>query len=150
MRSFIIAIFEHFHILWFLLLRSMKSSSTNVYLWFRNAMFNYCDFTSVSFFAIIKTSQSFLNLQYLAFQYFDYERTWWQLYQRHVVRTSILTFLLLSLGRYLYWWTISHRRHHPLIIQSFGTDMVYIYTYYWNLQFLINVCINKTKVPLYP
>ena len=41
----------------FLLLRSMKSSSTNGYVWFRNARFIYCNFTSVAFFAIIKTSQ---------------------------------------------------------------------------------------------
>ena len=34
----------------------------------------------------------------------------------------ISTFLLLSLSRYLWWWTISARRYH---LPSFGTDMVY-------------------------
>ena len=28
------------------------------------------------------------NLNYLVFQSFDYERTWWRLFQKHVVRTK--------------------------------------------------------------
>jgi len=32
---------------------------------------------------------------------------------------------LISLGRYLCWWTISVWRHHPSSRQCFGTDMVY-------------------------
>jgi len=32
--------------------------------------------------------------------------------------------LLLSLGRYLCWWTISPRGYHPPSSQCFGTDMV--------------------------
>jgi hypothetical protein len=37
----------------------------------------------------------------------------------------ISTFLLLSLGRYLCWWTICSRMYHPPSSQWFGTDMVY-------------------------
>jgi hypothetical protein len=37
----------------------------------------------------------------------------------------ISTFLLLSLGRYFCWWTISPRVYHPPSSQCFGTDMVY-------------------------
>jgi len=46
----------------FLLLRSMKSSSTNGYLWFRNARFNYCDFTTVAFFTIISEFDRVVNI----------------------------------------------------------------------------------------
>ena len=35
--------------------------------------------------------------------------------------------LLLSLGRYLCWWTISPRGYHPPRSQCFDTDMVYYY-----------------------
>ena len=35
--------------------------------------------------------------------------------------------LLLALGRYLYWWTISPRGHHPSSSQCFGTGMLYYY-----------------------
>jgi len=37
----------------------------------------------------------------------------------------ISTFVLLSLGRYLCWWTISPRGYHPPSSQCVGTDMVY-------------------------
>ena len=37
----------------------------------------------------------------------------------------ISTVLLLSLDRYLCWWTISPRGYHPPSIQCFDTDMVY-------------------------
>ena len=37
----------------------------------------------------------------------------------------ISTFLLLSLGRYLCWWTISPCGHYHPSSQCFGTDMVY-------------------------
>jgi len=63
--------------------------------------------------------------------------------------TLISTFLLLSLGRYLCWWTISPQGYHPPSSQCFGTDMIFIrYIYYWNVQFPNNVIINKAKVPL--
>ena len=39
----------------------------------------------------------------------------------------ISTLLFLSLGRYLCWWTISHRGYYPPSSQCFGTDMVYYY-----------------------
>ena len=39
-------------------------------------------------------------------------------------------FWLLSLRRYLCWWTINPRGHHPPSSRCFGTDMVYqIYMY---------------------
>jgi len=36
----------------------------------------------------------------------------------------ISTFLLLSLGRYLCWWTINSRGYYPTSSQCFGTDIV--------------------------
>jgi hypothetical protein len=43
---------------------------------------------------------------------------------------KIYPFVLLSLGRYLCWWTICLRGYLPLNNQCFGTDMVYhIYIY---------------------
>jgi len=38
----------------------------------------------------------------------------------------ISTFLLLLLGRYLCWWTISPRGYHPPSNQCFGTHMIYL------------------------
>jgi len=35
------------------------------------------------------------------------------------------TRVLLSLGRYLCWWTINPRGYHPPSSQCFGTDVVY-------------------------
>ena len=48
-------------------------------------------------------------------------------YSRNASRALnlISTFLLLVLGRYLYWWVISLRKYHPTSSQCFGTDMVY-------------------------
>ena len=57
----------------------------------------------------------------------------------------ISTFLLLSQGRYLCWWTIRPRVYHLPSGQCFGTVMVY---YIWNLHFLNNVIINQTKILL--
>jgi len=49
---------------------------------------------------------------------------WWRLFQKRVVRTKFdIYVLLLSLGRYLCWWTISPRGYHPPSSQCFGTDM---------------------------
>jgi hypothetical protein len=38
--------------------------------------------------------------------------------------------LLLSLGRYLCWLTISPRGHHPSSSQCFGTGMCYYYHWF--------------------
>jgi hypothetical protein len=38
----------------------------------------------------------------------------------------ISTVLLLSLGRYRYWWTISPRGYYSPSKQCFGTDMAYL------------------------
>jgi hypothetical protein len=51
------------------------------------------------------------------------------------------TLLFLSLGRYLYWWSISSE-----IIISPSSQWFIIYIYYWNLQLLNNIVINKTMV----
>jgi hypothetical protein len=53
------------------------------------------------------------------------------------------TLLFLSLGRYLYWWSISSE-----IIISPSSLWFIIYIYYWNLQLLNNIVINKTMVLL--
>ena len=44
-------------------------------------------------------------LNYLAFQSFDFQRTWWRFFQKQ--------------------WTISPRGYHPPSSQSYDTDMVY-------------------------
>ena len=36
------------------------------------------------------------RLNYLAFQSFDFERTWWSLFQKRVVRTKFDTYVLLT------------------------------------------------------
>ena len=75
------------------------------------------------------------TLNYLAF---DFERSWWWLFQKRVVRPNLIsTFLLLSLDRYL----------RPVVSVSALTWFIR-YIYYWNLQFLNNVIIDKTKVLL--
>jgi len=55
-------------------------------------------------------------------------------YSRNAPRALnlISTFLLLSLVRYLCWWTTSPRGYHPLSSQCF----VHRYICYWNLQLL--------------
>ena len=44
----------------------------------------------------------------------------------------ISTFLLISLCRYLCWWTISPRGYHPPSSLCLGTDMVYLCCYYYH------------------
>jgi hypothetical protein len=56
--------------------------------------------------------------------------------------------LLLSLGRYLCWWTISPVGIIRSVVSASTLTMFIGYMYYWNLQFLNNVIINKTKVLL--
>jgi hypothetical protein len=108
------------------------------------------------------------------FQYFEIERTWSRLSQRYDVRTKFdIYFVLLSLGRYLCWLTISHRGCHSSSSQCYyhwvdtSTGWLLVpedvirpvvsaealtwftrYVYYWNLQFLIKVFIIKTKILL--
>jgi hypothetical protein len=54
---------------------------------------------------------------------FCYERTWWRLFRKRVVRTELDTCLLLSTGRYLCCWTIiSSRGSHPPSSQCYFTD----------------------------
>jgi len=67
-------------------------------------------------------------LNYLAFQSFDFERRSDEGYSRNAscALNLISTFLLLSLGRYLCWWTISPWGHHPPSSRCRGTDMVYL------------------------
>jgi len=81
---------------------------------------------------------------------FDIERTWW-LFQKRVVRTKfdISTLLLLSLARYIRWWTITLGGYHPPSKVSVETLTWFIrYVCYWSLQSLHNATIIKTKVLL--
>jgi hypothetical protein len=60
----------------------------------------------------------------------------------------IFTFLLLSFGRYFCWWTIVPEDIFRPVVSASALTWFIIYIYYWNLQFLNNVIINKTKVLL--
>ena len=41
------------------------------------------------------------TLNYLAFQFFDFEHTWWRLFQKHVVCTNFDFYVLLLFIRYV-------------------------------------------------
>jgi hypothetical protein len=56
------------------------------------------------------------------------------------------TYLFLSLGQCLCWWTVSPQRYHPLSGKCFGTDMVYLI--YLSLKLAVHNTIIKTKVHL--
>jgi hypothetical protein len=85
-----------------------------------------CVFLSVYVFCSLFLSPfSLLRLCLLTFQPFDFERTWWRLFQKRVVRTKFDVYvLLLSLGRYHWCWTVSPRGYHPPSSQWLGTDIV--------------------------
>ena len=94
-----------------------------------------------------------------------------RLFKKRLMRTKVdIYVLLLSLGRYLDWWTISPQRYHPLSSRCFyhwvdtsagellvpkgitrsvvsvsSLTWLIRYIYYWNLQFLSNLIIIKTK-----
>jgi hypothetical protein len=54
------------------------------------------------------------------FQYFEIESIWFKLFQKYDVSTKFdIYLLLLSLGRYLCWWTISPRGYHPSSSQCY-------------------------------
>jgi hypothetical protein len=55
---------------------------------------------------------------------------------------------LILLARYLCWWTISPRGIIRPVVSASALTWFIRYIYYWNLQFLNNVNVNKTKVLL--
>jgi hypothetical protein len=48
------------------------------------------------------------NLNYLAFQFLDYERTWWNLFQKRIVHTKFMyVFITLPhLAFYIKFWKV--------------------------------------------
>ena len=89
------------------------------------------------------------KIKYLAFQYINFQSTWWRLLQKRIVRTKYDIYVsMTTTGSITYWWTISRRWYHLNSSQCFGADMVYYIYFYWNVQFLNNVIILKTKVLL--
>jgi len=64
--------------------------------------------------------------------------------KKNLILNLICTLILLSLGQYNCWRTIFSRGYHPPSSQFVRIDMVY----YWKSQFLNNVIMIKTKVPL--
>jgi hypothetical protein len=70
------------------------------------------------------------------------------LFQLHCALNLISAFVFLSLGRYIYVWTISPWRYHPLSSQCLDTYIVFKYIYYLNLQFLNKEFSSKLKVLL--
>ena len=65
-----------------------------------------------------------LYLNCLAFQHFGHERIWWRLIQKSASYATKLVsiVLLVPLGRYHCWWTVSPRGYHPPSSQCFGID----------------------------
>ena len=61
----------------------------------------------------------------------------------HISLIQLSTSLLLSLGRYICWWTIIPRMYHPPSSRCFGTDMLLS-----KFKVPIHVIIIKTKVLL--
>jgi uncharacterized integral membrane protein len=93
-------------------------------------------------------SQTLLN--YLAFQSFNLERTWWSLSQKRVVRTkfniNVFFFIAISgsvplLGGLLVPEVITHS-----VVSVSALPWFIKYIYYWNLQFLNNVIISKRRI----
>ena len=103
-------------------------------------------------FAILFRPYGFIapkTLNYLAFKSFNFEHTWWGCFRNASCALIVIsTFSWLSLVRFLCCWTVSSRGYHLPSNQCFGNDMVYYYIYYWHLQFLNIVIINKTNVIL--
>ena len=56
--------------------------------------------TKISFHQTFRLFQNFLN--YLAFQPFDCERTWWRLFQKRVARTNFDIYVLLTFQSFVY------------------------------------------------
>jgi len=50
------------------------------------------------------------------------------IFKKGGVHTKLDSYVLfLSLGRYIWWWTISPRVYHPPSSQWYGTDIVYLF-----------------------
>jgi hypothetical protein len=89
------------------------------------------------------------NFNYLFFQSLDFERTWWKLFHKRVVRTIWYVCL------YYYPW-VDTSASELLVPDGIIRPVVSVsalawfirHMYYSNLQPLRNVIINKTKVPL--
>jgi len=65
------------------------------------------------------------------------------------MRTKVDIYVFITINnQFLCWWSISPRGYHPPSSQYFGTDMVLLDIYNWNVQFLCNVIIIKAKVLL--
>jgi hypothetical protein len=87
---------------------------------------------------------------YLAFQSFDFERTWWSLLQKCIMRTKFDIYVFI-----IYHWVdtsaggpLVSEAIIRLIVSASARTWFIRYIYYWNLQFLSNAIINKTKVLL--
>jgi len=63
---------------------------------------------------------------------------------KQITLNLISSFLLLSLGRYLCWWTISPENIIQPVISASTVTWFMKYIYYQHLQFQNNVIIIKT------
>jgi hypothetical protein len=105
-------------------------------------------------------SQNFLH--YLAFQPFDFERTWWRLFQKRVVRTrtnfflNVLAFFIFQsfsfsssiLTGLSFVGSTSPSHCADRIVSASALPWFNRYMCYWNLQFLNNESIIQIKVLL--
>ena len=80
------------------------------------------------------------DLDYLAFQYFDYKHSKWRPFQKCVLSIKLnmyISYYMYCTGPYLCWWTICSRCYYSPSSTSFDTVMVYyIFLFELNLQFI--------------
>ena len=101
-----------------------------------------------------RSSRSWASaLNYLTFQSFDFEFTWWKLFQKSVGRTKF--YICVFITTILYHWVdtsaggllVPEGIIRP-VVGALALTWFIKYTHYWNLQFLNNVSINESNVLL--
>ena len=80
---------------------------------------------------------------YLAFQSFDYEPTWWRLFQKHIVILNLI-YICFYYCHWVYisadWVFVPEDIIRP-VVSVLGLTEFIRYIYYWHLLFINNVAI---------
>jgi len=79
-------------------------------------------------------------LKYLAFQAFDFERTWWRLFQKRVVCTKFDIYVFIDNfdTRLRIWWCYITRKHYNLI--SILPE--------WSTTYLSSTLLSENKISI--
>ena len=80
--------------------------------------------------------------------HFDFERTWWSLFQKRVVRTKLYIYVFITItGRYLCRWTfIPEGLIHP--VTSVSTQTYFIkYIHYWKYYYFLSSLRDRWHLP---